>query len=32
MVEMMPGFALVFGKTSRKIPVLTLERITSAQE
>jgi hypothetical protein len=27
MVEMMPGFAEYEHKTSRKIPVLTLERI-----
>jgi deazaflavin-dependent oxidoreductase (nitroreductase family) len=32
MVEMMPGFALVLGKTRRTIPVLTLMRIASAQE
>jgi hypothetical protein len=32
MVEMMPGFAEYERKTSRKIPVLTLERIASAQE
>jgi F420H(2)-dependent quinone reductase len=31
MVEMMPGFAEYERKTSRKIPVLTLERIASAR-
>jgi deazaflavin-dependent oxidoreductase (nitroreductase family) len=31
MVEMMPGFAAYERKTSRTIPVLTLERIASAQ-
>jgi hypothetical protein len=32
MVEMMPGFAEYERKTSRTIPVLTLERIDRAQE
>jgi hypothetical protein len=32
MVVMMPGFALLLGKTGRTIPLLTLVHIASAQE